>query len=63
MKRFNSYWSFIQLEDNACKIKFALQHMFSNSILEKLIRPMFNHIINTFVELFIRRIEEHYGRH
>ncbi|CAG7602062.1 type II toxin-antitoxin system RatA family toxin [Candidatus Vallotia tarda] len=61
-KRFTGYWNFIQLKDNACKVEFALRYMFSNIILEKLIGPIFHHIANTFVESFVRRAEERYGK-
>ncbi|UDG83044.1 type II toxin-antitoxin system RatA family toxin [Candidatus Vallotia lariciata] len=62
-RRFTGSWSFIRVQDNACKIEFSLQYIFSNIFLEQLIGPMFDHISNTLVESFIKRAEERYGKH
>lgn len=61
-KRFTGYWNFIPLRDDACKVEFALHYEFSSIILEKLIGPVFNHIANTFVESFVKRAGERYGK-
>jgi ribosome-associated toxin RatA of RatAB toxin-antitoxin module len=61
-KKFTGYWNFIPLRDDACKIEFALHYEFSNVILEKLIGPVFSHIANTFVESFVKRAAERYGK-
>ena len=50
------------LRADACKIEFALHYEFTNIILEKLIGPVFNHIANTFVESFVKRADQRYGK-
>lgn len=51
-------WSFIQLGDDACKIEFRLQYVFSSRVLETILAPVFSHITNTFVDAFVRRADE-----
>ena len=51
------------LRADACKIEFALHYEFSNIILEKIIGPVFRHIANTFVESFVKRADQRYGKH
>ena len=38
------------------------RYEFSNIILEKLIGPVFSHIANTFVEPFVKRADQRYGK-
>lgn len=61
-RKFTGYWRFTPLRTDACKIEFALHYEFSSVILEKIIGPVFNHIANTFVESFVKRADERYGR-
>lgn len=51
-------WLFIPLGDDACKIEFRLQYVFSSRVLETLLAPVFNHITHTFVDAFVRRADE-----
>ena len=46
----------------ACKIEFEMRYAFSNAILEAAISPVFDRIANTFVDSFVRRAEQVYGR-
>jgi ribosome-associated toxin RatA of RatAB toxin-antitoxin module len=39
-----------------------LHYEFTNIILEKLIGPVFSHIANTFVESFVKRADQRYGK-
>ena len=50
------------LRADACKIEFALHYEFTNIILEKIIGPVFSHIANTFVESFVKRADQRYGK-
>lgn len=59
-KTFNGHWRFQPLNDEACKIGFKLEYEFSNSLLEKMIAPVFHHIANTFVDSFVTRAEAIY---
>lgn len=61
-RKFTGYWRFTPLRTDACKIEFALHYEFSSVILEKIIGPVFSHIANTFVESFVKRADERYGR-
>jgi ribosome-associated toxin RatA of RatAB toxin-antitoxin module len=54
-------WSFIPLGDDACKVEFRLQYMFSSRVLETILAPVFSHITNTFVDAFVRRADEVYA--
>ena len=61
-RKFTGYWRFTPLRTDACKIEFALHYEFASIILEKLIGPVFTHIANTFVESFVKRADERYGK-
>jgi ribosome-associated toxin RatA of RatAB toxin-antitoxin module len=52
-KHLEGHWHFIALREDACKIEFKLAYEFSNSLLEKIIAPVFSHIANTFVDSFV----------
>ena len=54
-------WLFFPLGDDACKIEFRLQYVFSSRVLETLLAPVFSHITNTFVDAFVRRADEVYS--
>lgn len=60
-KRLRGCWEFISLEENACKIIFSLEYEFSNMILGKLLGPVFGHIANTMVDVFVKRADELHG--
>jgi ribosome-associated toxin RatA of RatAB toxin-antitoxin module len=53
-------WMFLPLGDDACKIEFRLQYVFSSRVLETILAPVFSHITNTFVDAFVRRADEVY---
>ena len=54
-------WSFLPLGEDACKVEFRLQYMFSSRVLETILAPVFSHITNTFVDAFVRRADEVYA--
>jgi ribosome-associated toxin RatA of RatAB toxin-antitoxin module len=39
-----------------------LHYEFSNIILEKIIGPVFSHIAHTFVDSFVKRADQRYGK-
>jgi ribosome-associated toxin RatA of RatAB toxin-antitoxin module len=57
-KHFEGSWCFIELQPDACKIMFRLNYEFANSMLEKLISPVFNHIAATFVDGFVTQADK-----
>jgi ribosome-associated toxin RatA of RatAB toxin-antitoxin module len=50
-------WHFTAMDDTACKIEFRQSYAFSNAWLEKIIAPMFTHISNTLIDLFIQEAD------
>jgi ribosome-associated toxin RatA of RatAB toxin-antitoxin module len=60
-KHLEGDWRFIELRPDACKIIFRLNYEFENSLLEKLISPVFSHIASTFVDGFIARADKVYA--
>ena len=59
-KHLDGNWRFVELTPDACKIIFRLNYEFANSMLEKLISPVFNHIAATFVDGFVARANKIY---
>jgi len=60
-KELEGDWQFIELAPDACKIVFRLNYEFANSLLEKLISPVFSHIAATFVDSFVKRADDVYN--
>ncbi len=61
-KHLDGVWRFVTLNEEACKIEFALNYEFKNQFLEKIIAPVFNHIATTFVDGFVARADEIYKK-
>lgn len=61
-RRLEGLWRFKALSESACKIEFKLHYEFSSKLFEKVIGPVFSHIANTFVEAFVQRAEQVYGK-
>lgn len=61
-RHLHGTWQFTALGETACKIQLRLVYEFSNRILEKLVGPVFGFIANSFVDAFVRRAEQLYGR-
>lgn len=54
-------WEFIPLAEDSCKVQFSLEYAFNNTLIEKLIGPVFNNIANTFIDSFTKRAARVYG--
>ena len=54
-------WEFIQLEENASKVKLNLQFDFSNRLLGAVVGPVFRRIADSMVDSFVKRAEEIYA--
>jgi ribosome-associated toxin RatA of RatAB toxin-antitoxin module len=61
-KHLDGSWHFVELKPDTCKIEFRLNYEFSNSFLEKIIAPVFNHIAATFVDGFVIRANKVYKK-
>lgn len=60
-KHLDGFWRFIALSEQACKIEFQLSYELSGKLVEKIAGPVFNHIANTLVEVFVKRAATLYG--
>lgn len=57
-RRLDGSWRFIRLGEAGCKVEFRLHYEFSNLLLEKALGPVFGHIVNTFVDAFVKRAHQ-----
>ena len=57
-KHLTGHWHFIPLREDACKIEFKLEYVFANSLIERIIAPVFSHIANTFVDSFVKQADK-----
>jgi len=60
-KHLEGFWRFVPLAEGACKVEFRLSYELSGKVVEKIAGPVFNHIANTFVEVFVKRAAALYG--
>ncbi|MDR2925430.1 MAG: type II toxin-antitoxin system RatA family toxin [Azoarcus sp.] len=59
--RLDGGWRFTPLGETASKVELELHYSFSNRLLEKVLGPVFGHIANTLVEVFVKRAGQVYG--
>jgi ribosome-associated toxin RatA of RatAB toxin-antitoxin module len=60
-KHLDGFWRFVPLAEQACKIEFRLSYELSGKLMETIAGPVFSHIANTFVEVFVKRAAAVYG--
>lgn len=61
-RQLDGSWRFKALGEDACKIEFRLHYEFSNRLVEKIVGPVFHYIASTFVEAFVKRAQQLYGK-
>lgn len=61
-RHFEGKWSFIALNEQACKVCVVLEFEFTGSVIDKLFQPVFHHIANSLVDAFCKRAIEVYGQ-
>jgi ribosome-associated toxin RatA of RatAB toxin-antitoxin module len=61
-RQLDGSWRFKALGDDACKIEFRLHYEFSSRLLEKIVGPVFHFIASTFVDAFVKRAQQLYGK-
>lgn len=61
-RHLHGEWTFKALADDACKVELALAYEFKTHLLETLVGPVFNHIVHTFVDAFVRRADVVYAK-
>lgn len=57
-RRLDGGWRFVALGDDGCKVEFRLHYEFSSNVLEKALGPVFNMIVTTFVDCFVKRAHQ-----
>lgn len=58
-------WNFNPVGDGsqrACKIELSMKYGFSNSLLAKLVGPVFDKIASSMVDAFVQRADQVYGQ-
>ena len=61
-RQLDGSWRFKALGADACKVEFRLHYEFSSKLLEKIFGPVFHFIASTFVDAFVKRAQQLYGR-
>ena len=61
-RQLDGSWRFKPLGEDACKIEFRLHYEFSSKLLEKIVGPVFHYIASTFVEAFVKRAQQIFGK-
>jgi ribosome-associated toxin RatA of RatAB toxin-antitoxin module len=59
-RHLHGEWRFSALAPGACKVELELAYEFATHVLEKVVGPVFSHIVNTFIDAFVRRAEAVY---
>lgn len=54
-------WSFIKLNEHACKVHLELEFELAGGFFDKMFQPIFHHIANSLVDAFCKRAVEVYG--
>jgi ribosome-associated toxin RatA of RatAB toxin-antitoxin module len=60
--RLEGNWRFLALREDACKVEFALEYAFARGLLGRAMAPVFDQIARSFVDAFVRRADQLYGR-
>ncbi|RPH67603.1 MAG: type II toxin-antitoxin system RatA family toxin [Burkholderiales bacterium] len=60
--RLDGQWRFLPLREDACKVEFALHYAFARGLLGRALAPVFDQIARSFIDAFVRRAEQLYGR-
>lgn len=56
--KFKGHWRFVPLGAEGCRVEFTLDYAFASSALDKVLAPVFGHIIETLVDRFVQRADE-----
>jgi ribosome-associated toxin RatA of RatAB toxin-antitoxin module len=55
--RFKGHWRFLALGDSGCRVEFSVDYAFSSGAMDRMLAPVFGHIIETLVERFVMRAD------
>jgi ribosome-associated toxin RatA of RatAB toxin-antitoxin module len=59
-RSLTGHWLFVPLGELGCRVEFSLDYEFANSVLERLVGPIFDKITDSFVDAFVHRAEAIY---
>ena len=59
---FEGRWSFEALREDACKVSLRLAFRFSNALVGRAARQLFESVANSLVDAVVRRARELHGR-
>ena len=54
---FHGHWRFLPLGSDGCRVEFCVDYAFANGAIEKMLAPVFGHIMETLVDRFVERAE------
>lgn len=60
-RHFAAAWRFQPLGEQACKVEFSMEFEFASRALATLLQPVFEHIADSMVDAFTRRVDEIHG--
>ena len=55
-------WRFIAIEEHRCRIEFHLNYAFNNRLMDAMLKKIFAHVFDNFVDHFIARAHQCYRR-
>jgi ribosome-associated toxin RatA of RatAB toxin-antitoxin module len=58
---FRGAWRFAALGDEGCRVELQVDYDFSSTTLERVLGPVFGHIMETLVDRFVKRAESQAG--
>lgn len=61
-KSLEGVWKFTSFDEIGCRIDFHLEYEFANSLISKVIAPVFGRISSTLVDSFIKEADQRYGK-
>ncbi len=61
-RTLRGHWQFTPIGARGCRIDFRLEYQFASRILDKVAGPVFHKIADGFVDAFVRRAEQRFGR-
>ena len=62
LQHMEGIWSFVALDEQACKVMLDLEFEFAGNFIDRFFQPVFQHIANTLVDAFCKRAVELYGK-
>jgi ribosome-associated toxin RatA of RatAB toxin-antitoxin module len=58
---FHGAWHFFPLGDEGCRVELQIDYEFSSATMERVMGPVFGHIMETLVDRFVERAESRAG--